>query len=122
MPSVPGLSIVVAGTDPARLHAALTVAAAWAALDRPARLFLQAEAVGLLRPGRDPGETGKGATGLPSLTELLAESQAIGVTIIACQSGLALAGMSAEDLPAGVESGGLVGFLAERGDDQLMMA
>jgi predicted peroxiredoxin len=118
---VPGLSIVVAGSDPARLHAALSVAAAWAALDRPARIFLQAEAVGLLRPARGSDEAGKGA-GLPSLADLLAESLAIGVTITACQTGLALAGMSAKDLPAEVETGGLVGFLAERGDDQLMMA
>ena len=121
MSRVQGLSIVVAGTDPARLHAALSMAAAWAALDRPARIFLQAEAVRLLRPVDAQEEEPKG-TGMPTLRDMLAESLKLGVAITACQSGLALAGLSAENLPAGVDTGGLVGFLAERGDDQLMMA
>lgn len=113
-----GLSIVVAGTDPARLHAALSMAAAWAALERPARIFLQAEAAGLLAR-LDEHRAGQGA---PSLRELLSESIALGVSVTVCQGGLASAGTSAEQLPEGVETGGLVGFLAERGDDQLMMA
>ena len=115
---VQGLSIVVSGPDPSRLHAALSMAAAWAALERPARIFLQAEAAGLL--ARLDDEAGGG--GQPSLRELLTESLALGVTVIACQTGLALSGLSAESLPEGVETGGLVGFLAERGEDQLMMA
>ena len=112
-----GLSIVVAGTDPGRLHAALSMAAAWAALERPARIFLQAEAAGLLSRLNEKGEGGQ-----PSLSEMLAESMALGVSITACQSGLGLSGLSADALPEGVETGGLVGFLAEHGDDQLMMA
>ena len=124
MPNLPGLNIVVAGEDPGRLHAALSVAAAWAALDRPARIFLQSEAVALLRPslaGEDQGR--RREAGIPALAELLEESLALGASVIACQSGLALAGLSAEDLPAGVDTGGLVDFLAKsRPDDQLMMA
>jgi predicted peroxiredoxin len=43
--------------------------------------------------------------------------------LIACQSGLALAGMTAADLPAGVEIGGPVGLLQQAGDDaQLLFA
>ena len=118
MPIVQGLSIVVSGTDPARLHSALSVASAWAALDRPARIFLQAEAAGLLAR-LDEKESGSGQ---PNLRELLTESMALGVSVTACQTGLALGGLSAEHLPDGVETGGLVGFLAEGGDDQLMMA
>jgi predicted peroxiredoxin len=118
MPIVQGLSIVVAGTDPARLHAALSVASAWAALERPARIFLQAEAAGLLARLDDRAS----AEGQPNLSELLTETLALGVSVTACQTGLALCGLSAEDLANGVETGGLVGFLAERGDDQLMMA
>ena len=121
MPVVPGLSIVVAGTDPARLNAALSVAAAWAALERRARIFLQAEAVGLLRKLDEADDSGASA-GQPSLRDLLAESLALGVSVTACQSGLALAGLTADRLPDGIDTGGLVGFLAERGDDQLMMA
>lgn len=118
MSVVPGLSIVVAGTDAVRLHAALSVASAWAALDRPARIFLQAEAAGLLA-GLDSHEGGEGQ---PGLRELLTESLALGVSVTACQTGLALCGLSAQQLPDGVETGGLVGFLAERGEDQLMIA
>ena len=123
MPGMPGLNIVVAGDDSARLHAALSVAAAWAALDRPARLFLQAEAVALLRALPGDRDRRRREAGLPDLAELLEESVALGVNVIACQSGLALARLSAAELPAGVDTGGLVGFLAGSSpDDQLMMA
>ncbi len=118
-----GVTIVVASADPARLHAALSLAAAHAALDRPARLFLQAEAVRLLQPPlAAPGDKKYSEVGLPTLDQMLAEASAIGVEVIACQSGLALAGMSAEDLPEGVETGGLVELLARNRDDQLVMA
>lgn len=122
MPRMPGMMIVAAGSDPARLHAALSLAAASAALDRPARIFLQAEAVALLRDESPDGDERYRRSGVPSLKEMIAESLALGVSIIACQSGLALAGMSAEDLPAGVETGGLVGFLSSQADEQLLMA
>jgi len=123
MPGMSGLSIVVAGEDPGRLHAALSVAAAWAALGRPARIFLQSDAVALLRPSPHKDEELRSGAGVPTLAELLEESLALGASVTACQSGLAFAGMSAEDLPAGVETGGLVDFLAGSGaDDQLMMA
>src|SRR5688500_5840554 len=119
MPGMPGVMIVAAGADPARLHAALSLAAAWAALDRPARIFLQGEAVALLR---EDGAADRNESGLPTLRELIGECLALGVTIAACQSGLALAGMTAADLPKGVETGGLVGFLASQDDEQLLLA
>jgi predicted peroxiredoxin len=123
MPGVPGLNIVVAGEDEARLHAALSVAAAWAALDRPARIFLQSEAVALLRAPPREAERGRSEAGIPTLADLLEEAIALGASVTACQSGLALAGLSAADLPPGVDTGGLVDFLASsRPDDQLMMA
>jgi predicted peroxiredoxin len=121
MPGMPGVMIVAAGADPARLHAALSLAAAWAALDRPARIFLQGEAVALLREDR-PADKDESDAGLPTLRELIGECLALGVTIAACQSGLALSGMTAANLPEGVETGGLVGFLASQTDEQLLMA
>ena len=121
MPRMPGVMIVAAGADPARLHAALSLAAAWAALDRPARIFLQADAVGLVREGAAADKSHEEA-GLPTLRELIGECLALGVTIAACQSGLALAGMTKADLPEGVETGGLVGFLASQADEQLLLA
>ena len=117
-----GLTIVVATADPVRLHAALSLASAWAALDRPARLFVQAEAVALLRAADSDRDRNYRETGMPTLREMIDESLAIGVSVTACQSGLALAGLSAEQLPAGVETGGLVDVLARHRDDQLMMA
>jgi predicted peroxiredoxin len=123
MSRLPGLSIVVAGEDPGRLHAALSVAAAWAALDRRARIFLQAEAVALLRAPTSEKDRARSEAGIPGLADLLEEAIALGASVTACQSGLALTGLAASDLPAGVDTGGLVDFLASSGpDDQLMMA
>lgn len=118
-----GLTIIVATADPARLHAALSVAAAHAALDRPTRMFLQGEAVVLLRsPIRWAEDERYSASGLPTLGELLAEAAAIGVRITACQSGLALALMELNDLPPGIDTGGILELLTRHGADQLLMA
>jgi predicted peroxiredoxin len=118
-----GLTIIVSSADGERFHAALSVAAAHAALERPTRLFLQGEAVTLLRsPIAWNGDVRHSEAGLPTLSELLGEAMALGATVSICQSGLSLAGMSAEDLPPGIETGGLVGMLATAGDDQIVMA
>jgi predicted peroxiredoxin len=113
-----GLTIIVASADPSRFHAALSLAAANCALGNRSRIFLQGEAAGLF----------KGATwaqvlpkGVPSLSELREEAMAVGVEMIVCQSGLAQVDLSAEALPQGVTTGGLVELLASRGDDQLML-
>jgi predicted peroxiredoxin len=117
-----GLTILVAGGDSARLRGALELASAWAALDRPACIFFQAEAVELLRAPPDEGDRQRLEAGLPGVQGLLEEGLALGITAIACQSGLALAGYSAEELPAGVETGGLIDLLSRRADDQLVLA
>ncbi|QPQ56242.1 DsrE family protein [Allosphingosinicella flava] len=107
------LTVIVAGPDPARFHAALSLAAAAAALDRPVRLFLQAEAVALLRaPIAAPGDAAYAKAGMPVLAALLEEAQALGVAVTACQSGLALAEMTAAALPPEVDTGGLIEALA----------
>lgn len=112
---MPGLTIIVAGADPCRFEAALELAAANAALGHRTRLFLQSNAVSLLR--RAAPRKGE-MVPFP----LLGEALALGASITLCQSGLALAGMTAEQLPDGIETGGLVGLLATRGEDQLLMA
>lgn len=106
-----GLTIIVAAADPVRLRAALEVAAAQAALGRPARLFLQSDAAPLLRHGTDE-----------MLAHMLKEGLALGVAVTVCQSGLASTGMSASELPDGVETSGLIEILASAADDQLLMA
>lgn len=111
------LRIVVATADAERLRGALVMAAAQAALGGKAALFLQLDAVGLLRaPIGAPQDEAHRAAGLPSLEMLVEEALALGVVILACQSGLALCGMTVESLPAGVEIGGPVGFLQQTGD------
>lgn len=116
-----GLTIIVAGPDPARFHAALSLAAANTALDRPTRIFLQADAVALLRaPIAAPDDARYTAAGLPSLGAMLTEALGLGVEIIACQSGLALASMAATDLPPSVEVSGLIDMLRTGG--QLLFA
>ena len=113
-----GLTIVVAGAAAARLHAALSLAAANAALEGRTRVFLQAEAVSLL--GGAEEDRRYAVAGMPSLGELIDEVLAMGVEIIACQSGLALEGLHADALPPGIVTGGLVGLLSDGADDQLL--
>jgi predicted peroxiredoxin len=112
------LILIVTAPDAERLRGALTLAAAQAALGGAAGLFLQLDAVALLRaPIAAPCDAAHRAAGLPDLATLLDDAGGLGVTLTACQSGLALAGMTAADLPAGVEIGGPVGLLQRLEDE-----
>lgn len=120
---MPGLNIIVASADGQRFYAALETAAAAAALGRPARIFLQGEAAALLRtPIAFDGDAARRAAGQPDLVSLIAEAMAMDVRLIVCQSGMALAAMTASELVPQVRSGGLVSFLAEAAPgDQLLV-
>lgn len=107
-----GLTIIVAGPDPDRLRAALTTACANAALGGRTRVYLHEAAVGLL------GTDATAPAGLPNLTELRAIAVESGVELIACQTGLALAGLSADTQR--VAAGGLINLLATLKDDRLV--
>lgn len=116
------LRIIVTTADAERLRGALVLAAAQAAMGGSATLFLQLDAVALLRvPVSAPQDAAHRAAGLPDVATLLADAQALGVTIIACQSGLALCGMAADALPPGVEVGGPVGFLQATDNDARLL-
>lgn len=116
------LRIVVATADAERLRGALVLAAAQAALGADAALFLQLDAVALLRaPIAAPRDDAHRAAGLPVLAALLDDALSLGVAIIACQSGMALAGLTADALPADVEIGGPIGFLQQTGDDARLL-
>jgi predicted peroxiredoxin len=117
-----GLTIIVAGADEERFRSALEVAAANAALDRTTRVFLQGAAASLLGRFAAEVEEPRGVLGAPTLMQLLDEALALGASITVCQSGLALAGMRADRLPEGVETGGLVELLASGRNHQLLMA
>jgi hypothetical protein len=101
-----GLSIIVAGPDVVRFRSALTLAAAQAALGGRTRLLLDSAAVGLAaKPD-----------------ELLDSCLELGAAVTLCQSGLALAGLEATGLDPRFDYGGMVGWLADLGDDRLILA
>ena len=78
------LNMIVATPDAERFRGAILLAAAQAALGGAATLFLQLDAVALLRPPiTAPRDEAHGASGLPSLAMLLADATALGVRIIA---------------------------------------
>lgn len=116
------LRIIVTTADAERLRGALMLASAQAALGGAAALFLQLDAVALLRtPIIAPQDAAHQAAGLPDLATVLAEAQALGVTISACQSGMALCGIVADALPPGVDVGGPVGFMQATGDEARLL-
>ncbi|WP_340264887.1 DsrE family protein [Sphingobium mellinum] len=112
------LRIIVATADAERLRGALVLAAGQAALGGRASLFLQLDAVTLLRtPISTPRDEAHAAAGLPTLAALIEDAVALGVSLLACQSGLALAGITADALPAGVEASGPLSFLQATSDE-----
>lgn len=115
-----GLTILVVSADADRFRAALSLACAHAALGERTRLYCHELAVHLIVAGNDPDDDALRASGLPTRAQLLDEARESGVEIIACQTGLAAAGIAFDTLPAGIEAGGLVSLLAELGDDRLV--
>ena len=98
------LAIIVGETaDPAT---ALALAAAAAALGRDVAMLFDGASVAVL--------TAPDAR--------LAAALDLGVRVVACQSGLAALGLSAAILPAGVAAGGMVGFVAQAGAAQIVLA
>lgn len=115
-----GLTLIVATGDVERFRAALALACAHAALGGQARVYAHEAAVPLLVPGADPDDSALPAHGFATRAQLLAEAHQAGVSLIACQTGLAAAGLSFDALAAGTEPGGLISLMAELGDDRLV--
>ncbi|KQZ64116.1 hypothetical protein ASD67_06280 [Sphingopyxis sp. Root1497] len=120
---MPGLSIIVAGGDDQRFYGALETAMAAAALGSPARIFLQGEAVTLLRePVSVAGDPARKAAGLPELAWMIGEAAAMEVRLFVCQSGMALVGLTAEEMVSQAKAAGLVSFLRDIGEgDRLLV-
>lgn len=117
--SRPTLHLAILTAEPGRLHGALTLAAAEAALGARVRVFFQLEAVALLlSPVDEPGDARRIRHGLPSLAAILDDAREIGVELIACQGGLAILEADAAALGASVGVGGPLAFLSgvEAGD------
>jgi predicted peroxiredoxin len=118
-----GVTVILAEPSPARLRAALSLASATAALGARARLFLHEDAVSLLAgPLRSAADARHAAAGLPTLAQLFEEAMAMPVEVIACQSGLALAGIEAHHVDSRIATGGLVGVIATAGEDRVVLA
>lgn len=115
-----GLTILVAGGDPDRLHAALSYAAAGAAMGMAVRLHLHDMAVVLLRPPlQAPSDAERAKAGMPTLAQMIDEVLSAGVAVTLCQSGLALNGLQWDELDSRIEAQGPVGLLGGLGDDRL---
>lgn len=116
------LAIIVGSAAHDRLHAALSLAAASAALGREISVYLHAEAVRIADPAAVWDEdTRFAAAGAPTLRELIDSAVELGVAITACQTGLALAGLSAESLKPGITAGGLIDYLSRAGGAEIML-
>ena len=116
--SVRGLTFVAIHSDSVR--AGLELAAANAALGGRARLFCQGEAVAALAALRDPHDADFAACGLPTLAQLVDDAVGLGVELIACQSGLLLKGVAADQLDPRIAYGGTVSVLQTLGEDRLV--
>lgn len=116
-----GLTVIVTSGDADTLYSALLLASSAVAQGGSARVFCDGPAVPLLRPATvAPLDAGRASHGQPRLSELREEARELGVRLVACQAGMALAGLEIEALGDGVEAGGLVGLIGELGDDRLV--
>ena len=117
-----GLAIIVASPDPARFRAALTLAVAQTALGGQVRLYCHEASVALLARAErtDDDSVTLTAAGLPDRHGLITMALASGVILIACQTGLAVAGLAMDDLATGVEAGGMMALLADLRDERLV--
>jgi len=134
-PPVP-LSLVVCDRHYDKVHYALAMAAAAAAIDRPTTLFFTMGACQALMVGSDntfgwavmPTTTGETASAMDArfqagkvaaFEELLESCLALGATIMVCEMGLKACGLAPdllrEDIP--VRAGGLVTFLSDPARD-----
>ncbi len=97
---MPGLLLIVSEAEGERFAAAIELAAASAALDRGVAVLLRGPAVKAL-----------GRANVAKAFDMLFE---LGVDVGICQTAMAAHGLTAADLPPGVEAHGMVAFLAGR--------
>lgn len=127
------LSIIVYSGDYGRVHYALAMASAAAAINRPVTLFFTMGAIRALTkpvkggwgalPVTDDTGHGTGAaqdaamadTGLATFEELLAACVTFKVTVMVCEMGLRAVDLTMADLRPDVpyQEGGIVSFLAD---------
>jgi intracellular sulfur oxidation DsrE/DsrF family protein len=104
---MPGLLLIVSEAEGERFAAAIELAAASAALDRAVAVLLRGPAVKAL-----------GRANVAKAFDMLFE---LGVDVGICQTAMAAHGLTAADLPGGVEAHGMIAFLGGRGDWQIVL-
>ncbi|MEE8279748.1 MAG: DsrE family protein [Alphaproteobacteria bacterium] len=128
------LSLIVFSGDFERVHYALAMASAAAAMNTPVTLFFTSEGIRALKgpgPGGAPGwhalpvdAAGKdarsvdaefGIKGVATFEEMLSASVSFGVTFMVCEMGLRAVGLELADLRDDVTyvQGGIVSYLAD---------
>ncbi len=131
MPTPDKLSIIVYAGDYGRVHYALAMASAAAAMNKPVTLFFTMAAIraltkhggwrelpaGDLSPGETGGDQDSAMTGkgLAGFEELLEACIAFKVKVLVCEMGLRALGLAKSELRDDVayEEGGIVSFLAD---------
>ncbi|MDX3910058.1 MAG: DsrE family protein [Sphingobium sp.] len=118
---MPRLKIVLLTPDAERFRGALALASAYVALGGEAGIFFQMDAAALLVNASAPRDEAHKAAGMPLLAALMGEALDLGVTFIACQSGLTLSAIEAATLDPRIDIGGTVSFLQSvTADDRLL--
>jgi peroxiredoxin family protein len=122
MADKPRLSIIVHSGAFERVHYALVMASAAAAIDRPVTLFFTMAGCRALLPRERLGDWAAGdmdlaAKGLATLEELLTACAEIGVTFMVCEMGLRAEGLALADLRDNIPIAevGAVTFLKDAG-------
>lgn len=122
MPDLRGLTVVVADVSSERFRTALSLALAQAALGGRTRIFLQGEAVSIIRPPMVGWEDDAYAdAGLPTLPQMFDEALALGVGVTVCQSAMQLMDAQPSDFDDRVDYAGMVSVMQELGDDRLVV-
>lgn len=117
-----GLAIIIGSAAHDRLHAALSLAAAAAALGRDVAVYFHADAATVADPATKWAEdTRFTAVGAPTIGELVESTLELGAAFTVCQTGLALADLTAMEIDPRFEPGGLVDFLGRAGDSEITL-
>jgi len=128
-PEARGLALIVQAGSFEQVHYALSIAAAAAAVGRPATLFFTLQALRALEAGEGwralPGAAADAeyrARGIAGFEELLGACRDLDIRVVACEAGLRAAGLARDDLREDIpiEEAGLATLLLEAADADLI--
>lgn len=112
MPDRRPLAILLAASSHARIHAAFTLAAAAAAMDRPVLVFAMGDGAHAMLATLDPvPEALLAARGAPTATELRATAVELGAKLAVCETALLVSGLDRTALLPGMAIEGVLTLL-----------